>query len=522
MEKKIIGALPKGTPLQHGTYIIERALGQGATGITYLASMSTQLAGNLSEFSQKVPVAIKEFYFKDECSRESTTQNVVIANTNYDVKVAQFKKSFVKEARRIAALSHQNIVHVLGIFEENKTVYYVMQYFNGGSIKDLIDEKGALPVDKAVKYATQVASALNYMHGKNMCHYDLKPGNIMLSDDDNARLIDFGIAKNYDNNGQETSTTPPGLTKGYAPLEQYTSVTEFSPKIDVYSLGATLYAMLTGQTPPEPMKWIGGDFTQKPDNVPDSLWGIVRSAMSIGVKERPSMEELKLMLEYYSRDKAGSSEKTIIPHADTDEETHYEKRVYEEKKNNNGDVKKPTDHPNNQEIIGSHIPEPNPNPKKKFLFYALLLLIGLIAFIGGFWLMSGNKTVSVPSAVDSTTVSTIYDSKGEAVMTFTGEVSNGQPNGSGILTYIKDNVKDRYEGQLKNGLRADSAAALYFKNGDIFRGGFENDHFTTGTYYVNESGEYFQGKFKNDQPWNGVWYDEHHNVLSRVEKGIEK
>ena len=136
-QNHVIGALPIGTKLQGGTYTIERVLGQGATGITYLAGMHQKLSGNLGGFSQKVQVAIKEFYFKNECRRESTTQNVVIANTNYDAKVEQFKKSFVKEAKRIAGLSHSNIVHVLSIFEENGTVYYVMQYIGGGSIKDV-------------------------------------------------------------------------------------------------------------------------------------------------------------------------------------------------------------------------------------------------------------------------------------------------------------------------------------------------------------------------------------------------
>ena len=295
------GALLPGTTLQNGKYTIKRVLGQGATGITYLATTEQQLSGNLSGFSEKVQVAIKEFYFKEECQRDAGTQSISIANTNNDAKVEQFKKSFVKEARRIAGLSHPNIVHVLGIFEENNTVYYVMQYIRGGSIKNYIDEHGPVPEKEAVKYALQVSSALQYMHEKKMCHYDLKPGNIMLSEDEDAMLIDFGISKNYDDNGQETSTTPPGLTKGFAPLEQYTSVSEFSPLIDVYSLGATLYAMLTATTPPEPMKWVDGHFTEKPENVSADLWNIVRKAMSLAGRDRPTMAEFHTLLTVYSK-----------------------------------------------------------------------------------------------------------------------------------------------------------------------------------------------------------------------------
>jgi len=524
MEKKIIGALPIGATLQDGTYTIDSVLGQGATGITYLASMQQRLTGNLSEFSEKVQVAIKEFYFKEECRREGTTQNVVIANTNYDAKVAQFKKSFIKEAKRIAGLSHPNIVHVLGIFEENNTVYYVMQYIRGGSLKDYIDAHGAVPSYKAVKYALQVASALDYMHKKNMCHYDLKPGNIMLSSDDNAMLIDFGIAKNYDNSGQETSTTPPGLTKGYAPLEQYTSVTEFSPLIDVYSLGATLYAMLTGHTPPEPMKWVGGNFTECPSGISESLWTIVKKAMAVASKDRPTMEQLHQMLE-------APEEPVDLEDGD---ETVYGDDIKIDINNNNETIYDNTigtaTAVNNtkteplQEVQTNLFSETKESNNNK-LFYILLVVLALVACVGGYWYVSGQSSdTGVPTNVvnDPVVATTIYDSQGQPIMTFSGQVVQGQPQGNGILTYLNDKVKERYEGNITDGLRDDSTAVLFFKNGDVFRGAFEKDHFTIGAYYVKESGEYFQGKFKNDQPWNGVWYDAQHNVISRVDNGVEK
>lgn len=505
MSNKIIGALPRGTTLQNGTYTIERALGQGATGITYLANMKQRLSGNLSEFSENVQVAIKEFYFKDECNRESTTQNVVIANTNYDAKVSQFKKSFIKEARRIAGLSHPNIVHVLGIFEENNTVYYVMQYIRGGSIKDLIENNGAMPAEKVLKYASQVASALEYMHGKNMCHYDLKPGNIMLSSDDNAMLIDFGIAKNYDNNGQETSTTPPGLTKGYAPMEQYSSVTEFSPKIDVYSLGATMYAMLLGTTPPEPVKWFQNGFTEKPDNIPNNIWSIVKKAMSMTAKERPTMRELQEMLQNPEAEDSQEQDSTIYVR----DEHHPEPHV-------------PDNHPDDGSKV-IVIPTPPKDRKLKDILFWIMAAVLLIATaVGCYFLVNRAVAEGTETSTDSLAVKTIYDSHGQPVMTFTGTVVDGQPQGKGTLTYLKDQYIDKYEGTLVNGLREDSAAVLFFKNGDVYRGAFTKNNLSIGAYYVKESGEYFQGKFKNDSPWNGVWYDANNNVICRVDKGEEK
>ena len=159
------------------------------------------------------------------------------------------------------------------------------------------------------------------------------------------------------------------------------------------------------------------------------------------------------------------------------------------------------------------------------LFYILLVVLALVACVGGYWYVSGHSSGSedqTNEVKDSVEVTTIYDSQGQPIMTFSGQVVQGQPQGNGVLTYLTDKVKDRYEGVIKDGLREDSAAVLYFKNGDVFRGAFEQDHFVIGAYYVKETGEYFQGKFKNDQPWNGVWYDAQHNVISRVDNGVEK
>lgn len=121
--------------------------------------------------------------------------------------------------------------------------------------------------------------------------------------------------------------------------------------------------------------------------------------------------------------------------------------------------------------------------------------------------------------VASSEVTTIYDNNGEAICSFSGEVVNNQPNGYGVLTYLKDDVKDRYEGNMVNGQCEDNSAVLFYKNGDIFRGAFKNDHFEIGTYYVNDSGEYFRGLFKNNKPWKGFWYNANDYVISRVENG---
>lgn len=232
------------TSLHNSRYAIQKTLGQGGFGITYLA---------YDNFNHK-QVAIKEFFMKELCNRNGKNHHMSVPSTGSRKLVDKFRAKFLKEANTIANLSHPNIIKIYDIFEENATAYYAMEYISGGSLADLLEkepEKRFCEVD-ALHYLRQVAGALNYIHMLGINHLDIKPDNIL---DDNGRavLIDFGVAKRYDNDGHQTSTTPVGLSHGYAPLEQYKSggVAEFSPATDIYSLGATLYKLITGQTPPD-------------------------------------------------------------------------------------------------------------------------------------------------------------------------------------------------------------------------------------------------------------------------------
>ena len=233
--------------LQGGKYKIIATLGQGGFGITYLAE-NTMLDGK---------VAIKEFFFKDYCNRDEETSHVTIPTEGNREIVERFKTKFIKEARTIFKLNHPNIVRILDIFEENGTAYYVMDYIEGESLNDLVKRRGAIPEAEAIGYIREAGSALTYIHGKNLNHLDIKPGNLMKrKDNGKVQVIDFGVSKQYDSTtGNQTSTTPVGISHGYAPIEQYqkNGVQSFSPQSDVYALAATLFKLLTGITPPEAM-----------------------------------------------------------------------------------------------------------------------------------------------------------------------------------------------------------------------------------------------------------------------------
>ena len=229
--------------LQGGRYRIVKMLGSGGFGITYLGTQ-TVLKRN---------IVIKEFFMTDYCLRDEYSNLITVPTVSNVEFVKRFKDKFLKEALHIAQLKHPNIVNIIDVFEENGTAYYVMDFIEGGSLVEKVQREGPLPENVAKRYILQIADALNYIHQRYMNHLDVKPGNIMLSRNDNAILIDFGLSKQYDSQtGHQTSTTPVGISHGYAPMEQYKEggVSEFSPETDIYSLGATLYYLLTGARPP--------------------------------------------------------------------------------------------------------------------------------------------------------------------------------------------------------------------------------------------------------------------------------
>ena len=263
-----MNALKTNAVLQNGKYRIEGVLGQGGFGITYLAS---QVALNRK-------VTIKEFFMKELCNRDEQTSQVSVPSMGSVDTVARFRAKFVKEAQTIAALNNPHIIHIHDIFEENGTAYYVMDYLSGGLLSDLVQRNGVLDEATAIGYIRQVADALSYIHARNINHLDIKPSNVLIDGNGNAVVIDFGLSKRYDETGSQTSTTPVGISHGFAPLEQYQpgGVSTFSPTTDIYSLGATLYKLLSGQTPPNATALLDADldlpglFKHLPRHGPDS------------------------------------------------------------------------------------------------------------------------------------------------------------------------------------------------------------------------------------------------------------
>ncbi|WP_278680195.1 serine/threonine protein kinase [Leyella stercorea] len=272
--------LQAGTIL-HGTYKIEKILGQGSFGITYLAEHT-----NLGK-----KVAIKEFFMKELNSRGEDGSITGMSGSSLSQNYCQ---KFKKEAINLSRLDHPNIVRVTDSFSENGTFYYVMDFIEGQNLNDYI-KSHYIDEAEAVSIIKSVADALIYMHEeKHMLHLDLKPGNVMRRNSDgHVFLIDFGLSKHYSTDGQPETSTTIGLgTAGYAPIEQGNQAKngEFRPTIDVYALGATFYKLLTRETPPPASDLVSDDELLenklREKGVSDNLIEVVTEAMCPNVRKR--------------------------------------------------------------------------------------------------------------------------------------------------------------------------------------------------------------------------------------------
>ncbi len=232
----------------HNDYRIERVLGQGSFGITYVANV--RLKGRLGAIESTATVAIKEFFLRDVSSRNGLR----VFSVSDSTLCSDYRRDFLREAQNLSRLDNDHIVKVLETIEENDTVYYVMEYLSGGNLDQHILSHGKLSCREALDIAIQIGEALKCMHAQHMLHLDLKPLNVMRGEDGHIVLIDFGLSKCFGADGQPESSTRIGQgTTGYAPIEQHSfkKADGFMPTLDIYALGATLFKMLTGCVPPE-------------------------------------------------------------------------------------------------------------------------------------------------------------------------------------------------------------------------------------------------------------------------------
>ncbi len=387
--------LPEGTLLCGGKYEIVRYISSGGFGCTYEAR-------NTAFRNRTVTVAIKEFFVKDFCNRDAATNNVVVGTNSREALVEKLKSKFMDEAEALYALNHPNIVRVTDLFEDKNTVYYVMDYIEGGSLSGIISEKGRLAEKEALGYILQIADALKYVHSHNCLHLDVKPQNIMIDSSGKATLIDFGVSKQYDEANGENTSTLMGSTPGYAPIEQTGAcMAKFYPASDIYALGATLYKALTGITPPPASLIASGEreLDPLPATVSAAVQRAVEASMQLNRSKRPQSigEFLRLVESGESKDESGEMKDE---RAKSKDETNLSMGTGQNAATGNAAA-------DEQEDIAVEVvetppvtPEPTPIPQpeenqKKNKWLWIIILLAIIGALGGFMLFGGGSDDAV-------------------------------------------------------------------------------------------------------------------------------
>ena len=200
-------------------YVIGEVLGVGTVGTIYRAI--NRQSGQ--------PVAIKKLH----------------PNVSVDRLIrARFRREMLVMDR----LHHPNVVRCFGGGEDDGLLYYVMELIDGGTVKDLLENDGALDWTSVIEIGRQLCSALQFIHNHGVVHRDLKPSNLFLTQDGTVKLGDFGIARDLENQDITSSGMTVG-THAYMAPEQIRADREITGKADLYSLGCCLFELLTGQTP---------------------------------------------------------------------------------------------------------------------------------------------------------------------------------------------------------------------------------------------------------------------------------
>jgi hypothetical protein len=287
-------ALPPGYELDG--YRIERVLGAGGFGITYLAV----------EKLLDRKLAIKEFLPTGIATRSTDGLTVrPITGENHDTYRWGIDR-FRQEAKTLVSFQHPNVVAIERFFEANGTAYLVMQYIEGKSLGTVLREFETIEAGEILEILMPLLDGLAHVHEAGFLHRDIKPDNIFISTEGRPILIDFGAARQA--LGQQSKSLTAIVSEGYAPYEQYEAHGNQGPWTDIYAVGAVMYRCMTGERPVAAPSRVSAKFRGRPDPLtpvatlakgkyPPALMAMAEKALAVGEDDRPQcIAELLAML----------------------------------------------------------------------------------------------------------------------------------------------------------------------------------------------------------------------------------
>ncbi len=518
--------LTPGTLLRGGAYRVERALSSGGFGNTYV----------VTNLNFDVVCAMKEFFMKGINLRDGNTVTVSVPDNrpSFDAQRDKFKK----EAQRLWRLQNDHIVKVHDLFEENGTVYYVMDFIDGESLGERLKRQGRpLTEDELLPLLRQALDALESVHNQKIWHLDIKPANMMVNRQEQLFLIDFGASKQlHTSDGHSVATSSAmAFTPGYAPLEQTDQNFKlFGPWTDLYALGASVFKLLTDQTPPSASEIISmGGRLQFPQQVSPRMQQLISWMMKPAYVERPqSAAEVREFLDKPAEVAPADEETQVVTKDNGDEETVMVEKAQGSKSQGEEKKLEKQEYPNRNaqpSTTNSETSTVNPfeddEEKKPWGKIIGIIAAVLVLGIGGYFALSGggdskDNTDAVKQGIEEKMASEkrvegmAFAGGTEREGDYTGPIDDsGKPHGVGKLQMKNGTV---YEGPFEHGIMQGKGAKYLYKNGARFEGEMSNNVFFKGTYRADD-GSRFEGSFDaKGQPQHGTWYDEQGKLVENI------
>jgi serine/threonine protein kinase len=243
--------------LLYNRYIVGKVIGYGGFGITYVGY----------DKKEEKRIAIKEYFPRNYAMRYPGKNEVVVQFGKTEEVFKRWESRFLEEARILSLMNRiEGVVSVQDFFYTNGTSYMVMEFINGMTFKDYLEKLGGkISFERCCELLVPVMRAIGEVHKKNLLHRDISPENIMITINEEAKIIDFGAARYKIS--QASNSLSVILKEGYAPIEQYRSKGEQGPWTDIYAFGATIYRAITGEEVPEALERGAKDTIKIPSKI---------------------------------------------------------------------------------------------------------------------------------------------------------------------------------------------------------------------------------------------------------------